>query len=255
VSIPPAWHPDPTGRHDHRWWDGTRWTEHVADAGVSGVDPIDQAGPSGEAAATGSAGGGAAADAAGQAETDQAGFTSPGGEAWTTGTTGGTEQSGPGAGQPSPGGWGSPGQAGVPGGTWGSAQPAAAGQGWPTGPTGQGPGPDGESKDGLAIAAGVIGIASIPLLIVFLLGGLTGVVAIVLGAVGMSRVKKSGRRGRGMAITGLITGIVAVALAVLLVVFGMSLMRDFDRCVEMTDDPETCRQISEVFGAADLRAG
>jgi hypothetical protein len=37
---PPAWHPDPTGRHQQRWWDGTRWTEHVADAGASGADPI-----------------------------------------------------------------------------------------------------------------------------------------------------------------------------------------------------------------------
>ena len=35
-----AWHPDPTGRHTHRWWDGTQWTGHVADNGVSSFDPI-----------------------------------------------------------------------------------------------------------------------------------------------------------------------------------------------------------------------
>jgi len=36
----PGWHPDPVGRHQHRYWDGTAWTEHVADNGTSGVDPV-----------------------------------------------------------------------------------------------------------------------------------------------------------------------------------------------------------------------
>ncbi len=40
ATWPPGWFPDPTGRHDHRWWDGASWTEHVADAGVAGRDPI-----------------------------------------------------------------------------------------------------------------------------------------------------------------------------------------------------------------------
>jgi hypothetical protein len=35
-----GWHPDPTGAHDHRYWNGTRWTDHVADAGVQSLDPI-----------------------------------------------------------------------------------------------------------------------------------------------------------------------------------------------------------------------
>jgi membrane protease YdiL (CAAX protease family) len=28
--IPPGWHPDPSGVHYWRWWDGYRWTEHVS---------------------------------------------------------------------------------------------------------------------------------------------------------------------------------------------------------------------------------
>jgi hypothetical protein len=39
-ASPPAWHPDPRGRHEHRWWDGARWTETVADRGVTAVDPL-----------------------------------------------------------------------------------------------------------------------------------------------------------------------------------------------------------------------
>jgi len=33
-----AWKPDPTGKHDLRYWNGTIWTEHVSDDGVTSVD-------------------------------------------------------------------------------------------------------------------------------------------------------------------------------------------------------------------------
>lgn len=35
-----GWHPDPTGRHQYRYWDGSQWTDDVADAGVGAVDPV-----------------------------------------------------------------------------------------------------------------------------------------------------------------------------------------------------------------------
>jgi hypothetical protein len=34
-----AWLPDPTGRHEQRYWDGAKWSEHVADGGVPSEDP------------------------------------------------------------------------------------------------------------------------------------------------------------------------------------------------------------------------
>lgn len=34
------WLPDPTARHELRYWCGQRWTEHVSDAGVGGIDPL-----------------------------------------------------------------------------------------------------------------------------------------------------------------------------------------------------------------------
>jgi hypothetical protein len=40
---PPAWHPDPTGRHQLRYWDGRTWSEHVSDGGIAGTDPLAQA--------------------------------------------------------------------------------------------------------------------------------------------------------------------------------------------------------------------
>ena len=39
-SPPSGWYPDPYGRHEMRYWDGARWTEHVADGGAPKVDPV-----------------------------------------------------------------------------------------------------------------------------------------------------------------------------------------------------------------------
>ena len=36
-----AWLSDPTRRHQVRYWDGQRWTEHVADSGRQARDPIE----------------------------------------------------------------------------------------------------------------------------------------------------------------------------------------------------------------------
>ncbi len=35
-----TWDTDPTGRHQYRWFDGDRWTEHVANDGVQATDTI-----------------------------------------------------------------------------------------------------------------------------------------------------------------------------------------------------------------------
>ncbi len=34
----PNWYPDPSGRHEQRYWDGERWTERVMNAGTESVD-------------------------------------------------------------------------------------------------------------------------------------------------------------------------------------------------------------------------
>jgi uncharacterized protein YxjI len=38
-DAPANWYPDPFGRHEHRYYDGNQWTEHVADGGKQSVDP------------------------------------------------------------------------------------------------------------------------------------------------------------------------------------------------------------------------
>ncbi len=45
------WYPDPQGRAELRYWDGTAWTDHISNQGVQGTDPVTGAGqtPSGGA--------------------------------------------------------------------------------------------------------------------------------------------------------------------------------------------------------------
>lgn len=40
TDVPAGWFPDPYGRFAQRYWDGSRWTEHVATGGVQAVDPM-----------------------------------------------------------------------------------------------------------------------------------------------------------------------------------------------------------------------
>jgi hypothetical protein len=34
------WYQDPDGRYEHRWFDGTHWTDAVAEGGQSSFDPV-----------------------------------------------------------------------------------------------------------------------------------------------------------------------------------------------------------------------
>lgn len=39
-AAPPAWYPDPMGRHQLRYFDGAQWTEHVSSNGQQSLDPL-----------------------------------------------------------------------------------------------------------------------------------------------------------------------------------------------------------------------
>lgn len=40
VNTPAGWYADPLGGHEHRYWDGERWTQHVATAGRTVTGPV-----------------------------------------------------------------------------------------------------------------------------------------------------------------------------------------------------------------------
>ncbi|MEA2126173.1 MAG: hypothetical protein QOI80_2955 [Solirubrobacteraceae bacterium] len=43
-DIPAGWQPDPRGRHEYRYWDGSQWTDHVSDQGEVSQDPVAETG-------------------------------------------------------------------------------------------------------------------------------------------------------------------------------------------------------------------
>jgi len=47
MSVTAGWYDDPTGRFRVRYWEGTAWTEHVADDGPTGSDPLAEPDPPG----------------------------------------------------------------------------------------------------------------------------------------------------------------------------------------------------------------
>lgn len=83
-STPPGWHPDPQGRHQYRFWDGTIWTDQVSDNGVVNTDPLNAAPAPSDAGPTGGEAGGTQ-----QSDANDTGF---GG---ATGATAGSATGGP----------------------------------------------------------------------------------------------------------------------------------------------------------------
>jgi hypothetical protein len=175
----PGWFPDPTGRHDHRWWDGVAWTAHVADAGVAGRDPLD-----------------------------------------------------------------------------------APGHGLVTGPRspltgGRGPGPaDRDATDPVAVIALTIAIPAVLLALLPVVGLVPAASALVLAIVARSRVRRSGRRGEGVAIAGLVTAIFALLIAIVVTIVAVTLLggagggelsevfREYAACLESNSQAE-CRALLE----------
>src|SRR5262249_5452822 len=38
--VPPGWYPDPAGRHEYRYWDGSLWTDDVSSHGRQSTDAL-----------------------------------------------------------------------------------------------------------------------------------------------------------------------------------------------------------------------
>lgn len=253
MSSPAAWHPDPTGRHEHRYWDGERWTEHVANAGVAATDPLDTTGTASDAAA--------APDAGSDAGTDTSSFGADGDTSGQTGDAGAgamppIEQPGsdaPASSQAShgtPGGaapsYGAPAASSPPNhGTYSTGGFPAAAPVDPGAPSGSNP---------MAAIGMALGIASIVLSWLGVLSRFAGlliliaaIAAIVLGGMGKSRANR-GRRGNGMAITAIVTGIIGIIAAGLFLAggeFWRSFSDEFNdliTCIEETGDEEECQR-------------
>ena len=130
---------------------------------------------------------------------------------------------------PGGGGYGAPppppggGYGGPPGGGYGAPPgfggPPQGGYGAPPGGYGGPPQGGGQKTSGLAIASMVMGILSIPLCFCQLLSGPLAVLAVIMAGISLASMSKDPLvGGKGMAIAGLVTGILSLSLTVLALV-------------------------------------
>ncbi len=106
----------------------------------------------------------------------------------------------------------------------------------------------GQSHNGIAVASMVMGITAIPGLCVYAWPGiLLGILAIVFGGVAMSGMRKSGNdEGKGMAVAGLVLGIIVAALAVLAIIFFATIFASFAPAVSINHDLRHLQVATEV---------
>ncbi len=90
-----------------------------------------------------------------------------------------------------------------------------------------------ERSTGLAIAALILGIISIPTAFICV-GGILGAVAVILGIVAAVRASGQPERfgGKGMAITGVVTGALGVIMIFILIPAGLMLFKTFGGAVQ-----------------------
>jgi Domain of unknown function (DUF4190) len=110
--------------------------------------------------------------------------------------------------QPPPGPYAQPGAGWQPP-PYGPPGPYPQGTGWPQAPR--------RGTNSLAIAALACAIGQV------IAGPFAGIAAIVLGVMSLRQIETSGEDGRGMAITGLVLGIIGLIIAVILVIFIVAL--------------------------------
>lgn len=75
-------------------------------------------------------------------------------------------------------------------------------------------------SNGIAVAGGVVGIVSLVVAFIPFVDWISipgAIAAIVLGAIGLSRANRMGGANRGMAITGIVTGSIAIVLVIVFV--------------------------------------
>jgi 1,4-dihydroxy-2-naphthoate octaprenyltransferase len=77
-------------------------------------------------------------------------------------------------------------------------------------------------RNGMAVAAMILGILSIPAILIPILAFILGILAIVLGAVAKGQIKKTGMTNGGQAMAGIVCGAIGVVGAIVIVAIAAS---------------------------------
>ena len=130
----------------------------------------------------------------------------------------------------------------------GNAGYSAAGGNYGTTPISSGyePEPGRQQTNGVALAAMILGILALLGLVFILPGFILGLIALILGIMGVRRANAIAGPGarKGMAITGIVTGAISLILSALMLIFGFSVAKQlvddgvFEACEQYQDDDE-----------------
>ena len=108
------------------------------------------------------------------------------------------------------------------------------------------PAPTQQQNNGVALAAMILGILALLGLVFVFPAIILGIIALVLGIMGVrkaSSIQGPGAR-KGMAITGIVTSVIALILSVLMLIFGFSMAKQlmddgvFEACEQYENDDE-----------------
>lgn len=90
-----------------------------------------------------------------------------------------------------------------------------------------------KQSQAMAVTGMVLGIVGI-LTACFAIGGALGLAAIILGVLGLKAAKRMDGRGRGFAITGIVTGAIALVLGALATAYFVWAYSNFGSCMNET---------------------
>ncbi|MDQ4010496.1 MAG: DUF4190 domain-containing protein [Actinomycetota bacterium] len=136
-----------------------------------------------------------------------------------------------------------------------SGDPRDGGQYPPPGGYEQNPaGPQRRPRNGLGIAALVLGLLALVLSWTIIGGIVLGLLALVFGLLGRARVKRGEATNGGLPVAGIVLGSIGLLIAIGIVAFGVSILnspagRSYQQCLEQSGgDPVRIQQCASEFG-------
>lgn len=108
-------------------------------------------------------------------------------------------------------------------------------------------------RNGMGIAALVLGLFALALSWTIIGGLLLGLLALIFGLIGRARAKRGEATNGGLSIAGAVVGVVGLLISVGLVVFGISLInspagQDMRQCIEQSrGDAAALQECREEF--------
>jgi len=104
----------------------------------------------------------------------------------------------------------------------------------------------------MAIAALILGVLALLSCWTIIGGIMLGLIAVVLGIIGSGRAKRGQASGRGLAITGIVTGLLGIAGAVAIIALGVSIYNSDEAqglrdCLEQADTQDAIAQCEKEF--------